>query len=452
MTARSNKNGGLRNTPPLRGLPVCSWEWTSNNRAYSRLSWATRPHIGSISPTAEPERIARSIDDHAPAALPCPKRRNLFDSKQFDAGLQAPFQLIFRGCMVSVSPGGGYAAAGRKMLECPWLTSVRMRWSGTLRCAQTRRELVMGRLVLHWVCVCALVALPVGGCSEETAAIGGSGGSGGAGGTAGDGGSGGAGGTAGTGGSGGAGGTAGTGGSGGAGGTAGTGGSGGAGGTAGTGGSGGVGPVELNGSLKVVDFGTPNQPVEGAAFCETDTDNCDLTDPFGLATIEVVVPADKRISYTFTKEGNASVLYTDVVDDMLPMALFCFTQSNETTEEQSALLETPYPPEGTGTVDVTAFEPGGRLSGATFELVGDASGKAYYFDANFLPSLDLTSTTTWGAGGFVEVAPGEVEVRLGGTATNCVATRGWPGSEANTVKLPVKVGFISFGRVVCDAP
>ena len=37
---------------------------------------------------------------------------------------------------------------------------------------------MMGRLVLHWVCVFALVALPVGGCSDETTAAGGTGGSG----------------------------------------------------------------------------------------------------------------------------------------------------------------------------------------------------------------------------------------------------------------------------------
>lgn len=36
----------------------------------------------------------------------------------------------------------------------------------------------MGRLVLSWVCVFALVALSVSGCGEETAAAGGAGGSG----------------------------------------------------------------------------------------------------------------------------------------------------------------------------------------------------------------------------------------------------------------------------------
>jgi len=58
----------------------------------------------------------------------------------------------------------------------------------------------MGRLVLHWACVFALVALPVGGCSDETTATGGTGG---AGDTGGDGGSGGVGGDGGAGGVGG---------------------------------------------------------------------------------------------------------------------------------------------------------------------------------------------------------------------------------------------------------
>jgi polyvinyl alcohol dehydrogenase (cytochrome) len=54
---------------------------------------------------------------------------------------------------------------------------------------QARREFVMERSILNWVCVLALVALPVGGCSEETAATGGTGGDGGGGGSGGDGGS-----------------------------------------------------------------------------------------------------------------------------------------------------------------------------------------------------------------------------------------------------------------------
>jgi predicted outer membrane repeat protein len=49
----------------------------------------------------------------------------------------------------------------------------------------------MERSILYWVCVCALVVLPLVGCSDETAAAGGTGGTGGSGDTRGDGGTGG---------------------------------------------------------------------------------------------------------------------------------------------------------------------------------------------------------------------------------------------------------------------
>ena len=286
------------------------------------------------------------------------------------------------------------------------------------------------RYLFGFMCVCALGAVPLVGCSDTT-------------GDGGDGGAGAAGGTAGNGGSGGAGGTAGNGGSGGAGGTAGNGGDGGAGGT-----------VELTRTLRVLGTGPdfpPVVPLEGAAFCELDnTENCDVTDAFGLATIEVVVPADKQIGYTFTKEGYVPILYANVVDDMLPTDTVRWALTDATAEEGAALMSSPYPYEGTGVASVAVNEAGaGRLSGATLELVG-ASGKGFYFDTNFLPSPDLTSTIGGGDGGFFEVAPGEVEIRLEGTATNCVAASGWPGSEANTVRMPVRAGFVSWSSVSCE--
>ena len=65
-----------------------------------------------------------------------------------------------------------------------------------------------------------------------------------------------------------------------------------------------------------------------------------------------------------------------------------------------------------------------------------------------MPSLDLTETTAFANGGFSEVAPGEVEVRLGGA--NCVPDSAWPGSEDNTVSIPVDEGFFSWVTVICD--
>ncbi|MDH3653326.1 MAG: hypothetical protein OEN21_03580 [Myxococcales bacterium] len=204
--------------------------------------------------------------------------------------------------------------------------------------------------------------------------------------------------------------------------------------------------VELTLTLVVGASGIDRPPLEGAAFCETDTENCEMTDANGQATIEIDVPADGQISYTYTKDGYASALRTEVVDDTFVGGRTNWTLTDAEMQRQADLVMTPYPYEGTGALVVSVFP----RSGATFELVG-ASGKGFYYDAQGDPSLDLDSTTTNGVGGFVEVAPDEVEVRLGGTATNCVAEFGWPGSEANTIRMPVKVGFVSWSGVVCDA-
>ncbi len=204
--------------------------------------------------------------------------------------------------------------------------------------------------------------------------------------------------------------------------------------------------VELTLTLVVGASGADRPPLEGAAFCETDTENCEMTDANGQATIEVGVPADQRISYTYAKEGYLSVLYSDVVDETLFTDRIHWTVTDAEAKRQADLVMTPYPYEGTGSIVVSV-----GLIGATFELVG-ASGKGFYFDAQGDPSLDLDSTMANGAGGFVEVAPDEVEVRLGGTATNCTPLSAWPGSEANTIRMPIKAGFISWSSMSCDAP
>jgi hypothetical protein len=205
--------------------------------------------------------------------------------------------------------------------------------------------------------------------------------------------------------------------------------------------------VELTLTLVVGASGIDRPPLEGAAFCETDTENCEMTDANGQATIEVVVPADQQISYTYTKDGYVSALRTEVVDDTFVGVRTNWTLTDAEMKRLADLLMTPYPYEGTGSIVVDV----GLLSGATFELV-PASGTGFYYDAQGDPSLDLDSTSTSGAGGFFEVAPGEVEVRLGGTATNCVAAFGWPGSEANTIRMPIKAGFVSWSGLICAAP
>jgi hypothetical protein len=255
----------------------------------------------------------------------------------------------------------------------------------------------MGRLVLHWVCVCALVALPVGGCSDES------------------------------------------------GGAAGNGGSGGDGGTGGVGGTGGISCIDgeptvtLLATIRDRDL---DQDLEGVRVCETDTDNCQVTNAEGRAFIEL--PCEQEVSYTLEKEGYVSGLWLDVTDETfqgfsLPM------NSDAQVEEWSEILMLPEPWTG----GAIALIPVPRRAGVTFELVGQTA-QAVYRDEEGIPDPTLTATTSTGIGNFFEVPAGEYQVEYGGDATNCVPREAWPGDAANRTKVPVKVGFITYVGMSCD--
>jgi hypothetical protein len=252
------------------------------------------------------------------------------------------------------------------------------------------------RYLFGFLCVCALGMMPLVGCSETT-------GDGGNGGTAGDGGSG------------------------------------------GLGGSGGtallvVFPLD-------VDEQDNQTPLPGVNVCQTETANCDLSDFTGRA--ELQLPIDQEIGYTLEKQGYGSQLRADVLS-AAEESLSPWMRVDALLEAQYGRVMSPYPPEaGTGTVLVAVRAQGAGLEGATIELIG-ATGKAFYRDENGHWSLDLTATTSFGQGGFVEVSAGEVEVEIGGTASNCVVLSGWPSDSANTVRLPVLVGFMTVAVVRCD--
>jgi hypothetical protein len=231
--------------------------------------------------------------------------------------------------------------------------------------------------------------------------------------------------------------------------TAGTGGSGGSAGDGGMGGDGGAGGTATLSILVIETLAEGGiRPVEGLQLCETDTANCMTTDANGNAAIEL--PVNREVSYTMEKEGFIKHLRADVLagDEYRPITMSTDAQS----ASQYELVMSPYPMEGTGTIFVQAFsdELGVLpIAGATFELIG-AAGKAYYTtDEEGNWSLDLTATTSRGVGGFVEVSPGEHELRISGTVENCQVLRGWPSDSENTMRFPVREGYLAITRWYC---
>ena len=113
--------------------------------------------------------------------------------------------------------------------------------------------------------------------------------------------------------------------------------------------------------------------------------------------------------------------------------------------EMHSRVMSPYPMRGTGAVWVI-FDP--PLAGATVELDA-ATGVRFYLDeeSNWYP--DLTATTARGRGGVTEVTPGEVQVNVRGTADNCSIAFGWPSHGENSVRLPVREGYVTAVNMRC---
>jgi hypothetical protein len=209
--------------------------------------------------------------------------------------------------------------------------------------------------------------------------------------------------------------------------------------------------VELRVFLVWYDDEGTKRELAGVELCQTDTSNCDETDPSGQAAI--FLPRGEHISYSLTKEGFAAELYANVTD-----ADFESVNSHRMfTNEEIASLGEPigktWPVPGTGLITLGAYAQFGALAGVTVELVGE-SNRPYYLDEDGVASYELTATTggslAGGAAGFPEILPGEYEVEFGGSARNCQPERAWSGSEPNRVRVPVKAEHISFANVRCE--
>lgn len=198
--------------------------------------------------------------------------------------------------------------------------------------------------------------------------------------------------------------------------------------------------VEYQGSM------TPATPLEGVEVCQSDTTNCVLSDDNGEAPLELL--PEQEIFLTASKEGYLSLLEVVVPGSVYENPVFIMLSDEDAARDFQALMS-PYPQMGTGSVTVilnpTPFE------GATFELIGE-TGKAFYEEEDGTSRLDLEATPPSGKGGFVEVAPGEVQIEVGGTANGCVPARAWPGDEEDWIRVPIREGHWTTAGAVCPTP
>jgi hypothetical protein len=256
------------------------------------------------------------------------------------------------------------------------------------------------------------------------------------------------------------------------------GGAGGTGGVGGTGGAGGTGGTPLPDTVTVLYLFREHNPdgddppLEGVELCaeyEDSTKECETSNGDGKAVFEF--RANEKVTVTIEKESHGSKLVGLVfgetefgggfhIEEPFEIPMWTDAQLAAVAGEQLN-LDPAYPWEG----GVVAIGFDRALEGATFAPVGSTIGEvgpAFYLDYEAgVYSRDLEATTLYvpgvdehfNDGGFTNVTPGVQQFEVGGAVGDCHgAFIGWPGDTANSLRVPVRAGFTTYGIVRCDVP
>jgi hypothetical protein len=209
--------------------------------------------------------------------------------------------------------------------------------------------------------------------------------------------------------------------------------------------------VTLSGHVTQYMPGSPEAgaSIEGVAVCQFRSNNCTLTDENGAYELPLLMNREVLISHA--KEGYGPVLVArrSGVQDLDGDAVMA---TDAMMAEFADAIGTPYPPLASGFVSMTAYRgsvPAGTpIAGASFALTG-SDGLGYYLDDFGDPDTSLTETQSPGAGGFVDVAPVNVNLQVAG-AVNCVSEESWVAAGTNAFKLPVRTGFWTQSNISCE--
>lgn len=211
-----------------------------------------------------------------------------------------------------------------------------------------------------------------------------------------------------------------------------------------------AGTVTLNLTVNTFEPGVEATGVPNAEVCVIDTTDCAMTDADGLAV--VALPRNTETGVTITAEGFNTTVVAQTTNADFDSDQTTTLLSETVAGTLAALLNIDYPLVGTGVIAVnTTFSSpdGGGIPGSTFELT-DGTGTEYYVTEDGFPTYDLMATSSFGAGGFVEVAPGVVEIDIGGSPGNCGVAQAWPGSTATSIRLPAQDGAFTSCFVFCE--
>jgi len=193
--------------------------------------------------------------------------------------------------------------------------------------------------------------------------------------------------------------------------------------------------------------GETAEPIPDAEVCVADTEDCATTDGEGLAALDL--PAETELEITVTAEGYNPTLLAEYTGEEFATEQTTVMITEAVAAALAALLGIDYPLEDAGVVSVTMTLPApdeGGVPGTTLAMI-DGDQDPYYVTEGGVPTYELQGTSPFGAGGFVDLPPGAIEIGIAGAARDCLANSAWPADSDDNVRIPVRAGFITFATM-----
>ena len=186
-------------------------------------------------------------------------------------------------------------------------------------------------------------------------------------------------------------------------------------------------------------------PVSDVLVCQFNSNNCATTDENGFYSLLALM--NQNILLSYVKEGFGPVLVA-IPSRVTNITADAGMSTNETLAEFFDSIGAAFPPVASGYLTANTFRDGTPIARINYRLVG-SDGLSFYFDDEGVADTSLIETQTPGSGGFVDVAPVDVELVVQGAA-NCVAANSWPAPAADAFRLPIRVGFWTQTVVECE--
>lgn len=204
------------------------------------------------------------------------------------------------------------------------------------------------------------------------------------------------------------------------------------------------------------DSTAPAVPIEGVEVCLDGSGVCTTTGDLGAYNLEIEgIENGFEGVLTFVKPGYLSVLRPGTLDtgEDDTAIVDVVMGADAVVGAFAAILNTTYPSNDFGISSITTStvvdgQPSVPRRGVTYELVR-GTGKRFFVTDAVLPDTSITETQAPGWGGFYEMSEGEVEIRFGGSATQCAVSIGWAGTTDDQIRIPVRNGFQTQAAVAC---